>query len=40
MNSLTDLLQAHIETLYVIDANGDMCTSIALYSNCHIIHFV
>ena len=27
MNPTNDLLQAHIETLYVLDANGDMCTT-------------
>ena len=27
MNSTNDLLQAHIETLYVLDANGDMRTT-------------
>ena len=27
MNPTNDLLQAHIETLYVLDANGDMRTN-------------
>ena len=32
MNQQNDLLQVHIETLYVLDANGDMRTTNEPYS--------